>query len=240
MATVHMDAKKEDIKKVVLMPGDPLRAKYIAENFLEDYYQVNHTRGMLAYTGKYRNKEVTVFASGMGCPSMGIYAYELYKFYDVETIIRIGTSGAISNELNLLDIIIADSSCDFSNFQELFFQDSSEEFFATKGLNDKLEKSAKEKNLSYRRGRIATVDVFDVYVENKEYINSLYEKAGSPLAAEMEASALFAIAKHLNKQATCLLSVVDSPYRNEEISSSDRETALNDMITLALDTVHNL
>lgn len=240
MSTVHMDAKKEDIKKVVLMPGDPLRAKYIAEKFLTDFRQVNHTRGMLAYTGWYHGVEITVFASGMGCPSMGIYAYELYKFYDVDTIIRIGTSGAISKELELLDIIIADSSCDFSNFQELFFQDQSSEFFATKELNDQLEYLAKQKNISYRRGKIATVDVFDVYVENKDYINSLYEKAGSPLAAEMEASALFAIAKYLNKQATCLLSVVDSPYKNEEISSSDRETALDDMIILALDMAHNL
>lgn len=240
MGTVHIDAKKEDVKKIVLMPGDPLRAKYIAEHFLEDAYQINHTRGMLAYTGKYQEKEITVFASGMGCPSMGIYAYELYKFYDVDTIVRIGTSGAISKDLNLLDVIIADSSYDFSNFPELLFKDSSFEFFATKSINDKLEELAQNRDISYKRGKVATVDVFDVYVEDKEYLKSLYQQGENLLAAEMESSALFAIAKHLKKSATCLLTVVDSPYKKEEISSKTREVALDDMIRLALDITHNL
>ncbi len=240
MSTVHIDAKKEDIKKIVLMPGDPLRAKYIAENFLSEYYQVNHTRGMLAYTGKYEGVDVTVFASGMGCASMGIYAYELYQFYDVETIIRIGTSGAISKDLELLDIIIADSSYEFSHFSNLFFQDDSQQFFATKALNDQLEETAKKKGFSYLRGDIATVDVFDPYVENKDYIQSLYQNIGNLLASEMEASALFSIAKHLGRNATCLLSVVDSPYQTIKISREDREKALNNMIQLALDTIHNL
>lgn len=240
MSTIHIDAKKEDVKKIVLMPGDPLRAKYIAENFLEDAYQINHTRGMLAYTGKYLGKDVTVFASGMGCPSMGIYAYELYKFYEVDVIVRIGTCGAISKELNLLDIIIADSSCDFSNLPELLFQDSSFEFFATNAINNKLEKLAKERNFSYKRGKVATVDAFDAYVKDKKFLKTLYERSGNPLATEMESSALFAIAKHLNKSAACLLSVTDSPFKKEEISSEMRESALGDMISLALDMTHNL
>lgn len=240
MATIHISADKKDIKKVVLMPGDPLRAKYIAENFLTDSYQVNHTRGMLAYTGKYKDKEVTVFAHGMGCPSIGIYAYELYKFYDVDTIIRIGTSGANTPSLNLLDIVIADAAYSYSNFPKMLFDDDSREYQADKTLNNILENLAIEKNLSYKRGRIITGDVFDVYIEDKKRLEELYKEAGETLAVEMEAAALFAIAKHLKKRATCVLSVVDSPYKKEEVSSKTRETALNDMIKLALDTAHNL
>lgn len=240
MSTIHISAEKKDIKKIVLMPGDPLRAKYIAENFLTDYKQVNHTRGMLAYTGKYKDKEVTIFAHGMGCPSMGIYAYELYKFYDVDTIIRIGTSGANTPDLDLLDIIIADTAYSYSNFPKMLFDDNAREFSADRSINEQLEKEAEEKNLSYKRGKIITGDVFDVYIEDKKRLEKLYEEAGESLAVEMEAAALFALAKHLNKKAACILSIVDSPYKKEEITSSMRETALNDMIKLALDTAHNL
>jgi len=240
MPTIHISAEKEDIKKTVLMPGGPLRAKYIAENFLDEFYQVNHTRGMLAYTGKYKGKEITVFAHGMGCPSIGIYAYELFHFYGVETIIRMGTSGANQKDLDLLDIVIADDSYCYSNFPKLFFEDDSFNFKASKSLNDKIESLAKEKNLSFRRGSIITGDIFDVYIEDKKRLDALYQKAEGALAVEMEAAALFAIAKHLKKRATCLLSVVDSPYKKEEVSSEKRETALNDMIYLALDTAHNL
>lgn len=240
MPTIHISAKKEDIKKIVLMPGDPLRAKYIAEKFLEDFYQVNHTRGMLAYTGKYKGKEITVFAHGMGCPSIGIYAYELFHFYDVDTIIRIGTSGANTKELDLLDIVIADASYCYSNFPKLFFEDDAFLFPASNTLNDQIEELAKEKNISYQRGKIITGDIFDVYIDDKKRLSSLYEKAEGALAVEMEAAALFALAKHLGKRATCLLSVVDSPYKTQEVSSKERETALDDMIKLALDTAHNL
>ncbi len=240
MSTIHISAEKEDIKKIVLMPGDPLRAKYIAEKFLDDYYQVNHTRGMLAYTGKYKGVDVTVFASGMGCPSMGIYAYELYQFYDVDTIIRIGTSGANTSELELLDVVIADSSYSYSNFPALFFDDDSSLFFADCELNDRIEELALKKKISYKRGRIITGDIFDVYLEDKERLHMLYEKAGDAYAVEMEAAALFSIAKHLNRRATCLLSVVDSPFKKEVVSSESREKSLDGMIELALDIAHNL
>lgn len=240
MSTIHISAEKEDIKKIVLMPGDPLRAKYIAEKFLDDFYQVNHTRGMLAYTGKYKGKDITVFASGMGCPSMGIYAYELYQFYDVETIIRIGTSGANTASLDLLDIVIADASYSYSNFPSLFFDDDSSLFFSDKDLNEQLEEMALKKKLSYKRGKIITGDIFDVYLDDKERLAKMYEKAGETLAVEMEAAALFSLAKHLNRRATCLLSVVDSPFKDEVVSSEMREKSLDKMIELALDTAHNL
>lgn len=234
--TAHIESKKGDIAKTVIMPGDPLRAKYIADNFLTDVKEVNDVRGMLAFTGKYKEKEVTIFASGMGMPSMGIYAYELYKFYDVEKIIRVGTAGANKKEVNVLDIVIADSAFTLSAYPKLFFDDSEKEYYATKELTNKLEEIAKEKNLSYQRGRIITSDVFDVYLDKEKYFAN-YPADLDTLASEMETAALFAIAKHLNKEAASILTVVDSSFSNIEISSGDRETKLNDMILLALDSI---
>lgn len=234
--TAHIESKKEDIAKTVIMPGDPLRAKYIAENFLTEVREVNNVRGMLGFTGKYNGKELTVFASGMGMPSMGIYAYELYHFYDVERIIRIGTAGANKEGVNILDIVIADSAYTLSVYPKLFFDDLEKEYFASSELNNKLEEQAKLKNLSYQRGRIITSDVFDVYLDKAKYFAN-YPEDLDTLASEMETAALFAIAKHLNKEAASVLTVVDSPYSNVEISSSDRETKLNDMIKLVLDSI---
>lgn len=234
--TAHIESKKEDIAKTVIMPGDPLRAKYIAENFLTEVREVNNVRGMLGFTGKYNGKELTVFASGMGMPSMGIYAYELYHFYDVEKIIRIGTAGANKEGVNILDIVIADSAYTLSVYPKLFFDDLEKEYFASSELNNKLEEQAKLKNLSYQRGRIITSDVFDVYLDKAKYFAN-YPEDLDTLASEMETAALFAIAKHLNKEAASVLTVVDSPYSNVEISSSDRETKLNDMIKLVLDSI---
>lgn len=234
--TAHIESKKEDIAKTVIMPGDPLRAKYIADNFLEDARLVNNVRGMLAYTGKYKGKELTVFASGMGIPSMGIYAYELYKFYDVETIIRVGTAGANKEEVKLLDIIIADSAYTLSSYPKLFFDDEERVYESSKDLNDQIEQLAISKKLSYKRGNIITSDVFDVYVDKEKYYAN-YPKDLDTLASEMEAAALFSIAKHLNKKATAIITVVDSRFVDEEVSSDDRQTKLNDMILLALDSI---
>ena len=235
--TAHIESEKKDIAKKVLMPGDPLRAKYIAENFLENPRLVNNVRGMLGYTGYYKGEEITVFASGMGGPSIGIYAYELYKFYDVETIIRIGTCGSGKQEINLKDIIIADKSYTLSSYPKFFFDDDNRLFPSTVSLNDKLEQEALKSNIHTARGTIITSDIFDVYVDKERYLN-LYPK-DDYLAYEMEAAILFAIAKHLTKNAACLLTVVDSEFTNSSLSSAEREHSLNDMIKLSLNTLVN-
>lgn len=236
MATAHIESRKEDIAKVVLMPGDPMRAKYIADNFLENVRCVNQVRGMLGFTGTYKEKEITVFASGMGCPSIGIYAYELYKFYDVEKIIRIGTCGSNYPDVKLLDVILADSSYSLSVFPRLFDGDMDKEFFATKSLNDKIYSVAKIMNIPVVRGEIITSDVFDVYVDFEKYIKN-YPDSRKFLGCEMESFVLYYLAHKMNREASCLLTVVDSHFDKRTISSEDRETSLNDMIILALESV---
>ena len=236
MATAHIESKKEDIAKIVIMPGDPMRAKYIAEHYLTNVRLINDVRGMLGYTGFYNNKEITVFASGMGCPSIGIYAYELYKFYDVEKIIRIGTSGACRDDVNIFDVIIADSAYTLSVYPKLLFDDDNHEFSSSKNISDTLEESARTKNIPYKRGMIITSDVFDLYADRNKYFSN-YPSNLNALALEMEAAALFAIAKHLNKEAGAVLTVVDSVYTDAVVSSDDRERSLDTMIKLVLDSI---
>lgn len=235
MATAHIEANKEDIAKTVLMPGDPLRAKYIADNYLTDVRLVNSVRNMYGFTGKYKGKEVTVFASGMGIASMGIYSYELFKFYDVENIIRIGTCGANQKDIKLLDVILADSAYSLSTFAKLFNDDDSKIMYASKELNQKIEDAALSNNINIKKGMIITGDVFDVYVDKEKYY-SYYPKELETLACEMEAFSLFFMAKILNKKASCLLTVVDSQYDDRQISSEDRQNSLNEMIKIALES----
>ena len=167
MATPHIESKLEDIAPVVLMPGDPLRAKYIAENYLEDAKLINTVRNMFGYTGTYKGKRVTVFASGMGIPSIGIYSYELYKFYNVEQIIRIGTCGSFNENIKILDVIVSSGAYCKSYFDELldgvdidFIQSSYE-------LNRKIINKAKERNIELKYGKTITSDVFDLYCDDK-------------------------------------------------------------------------
>lgn len=235
MATPHIEARKGDIAKTVLMPGDPLRAKMIAETYLDDYRLVNTVRNIFAYTGTYKNKPVTIFASGMGIPSVGIYSYELYHFYDVENIIRIGTCGANKEDIKLLDVILAESSYSLSTFAKLFDKTEDKIMYSSVELNEKIEKTALDGNIDLKKGMIITSDVFNVYVDNKTYLSN-YPDDLVTLASEMEAFGLFFIAKKLGKKAACLLTVVDSPYDKREISSMDRQNSLNTMIKLALDS----
>ncbi len=235
MATPHIEAQKGDIAKTVLMPGDPLRAKMIAETYLDDYRLVNTVRNIFAYTGTYKNKPVTIFASGMGIPSVGIYSYELYHFYDVEKIIRIGTCGANKEDIKLLDVILAESSYSLSTFAKLFDKTEDKIMYSSVELNEKIEETALEGNINLKKGMIITSDVFNVYVDNKTYLSN-YPDDLVTLASEMEAFGLFFIAKKLGKKAACLLTVVDSPYDKREISSMDRQNSLNTMIKLALDS----
>lgn len=233
---IHCNAKKEDIAKTVLMPGDPLRAKYIAENFLENARLVNTVRNMLAHTGTYKGKEITVFSHGMGMASMGIYCYELYKFYDVENIIRIGSCGAYSEDLNIFDTILVDKSYTEGNFAYEWNEKDCHLIESSEFLNEIIESTAKEINIPYIKGNTLCSDCFDGYLESIPNLIKRFPKELNIIGAEMEAFALFYMAHYLGKQASCLLTVVDSHYKKQEISSEEREKSLNNMITLALES----
>ena len=236
MPTPHNEAKVNEIAKTVIMPGDPLRAKYIAENFLDDYTLVNKVRGIYAYTGKYKGKEITVMASGMGMPSMGIYCYELFKFYNVENIIRIGSCGSYKPELKLFDIILADKVFSESNFALTLNNDNCHIINSNSELNNIVEDTAKENNISIFKGNTVCTDCFDVYMTDVNQFLNRVPNDFNPVGAEMEAFALFYVAKMLNKKACCLMSVVDSKYIKEIATPEERESGLNNMIKLALDS----
>lgn len=238
--TPHIEAKKSEIAKTVLMPGDPLRAKYIAENFLEDYKLVNKVRNIYAYTGKYKGKEITVMASGMGIPSMGIYAYELYKIYEVENIIRIGSCGGYSNDLELFDTILVDKSYTESNFAYTFNAEQCNISNATEKINNIIEKTAIDNNIKCVKGNVLCSDCFDLYIPKLNELLGRLPKDLNIIAAEMESFVLFYLANLLNKQAACLLTVVDIPTKKNQISSEEREKNLNNMIELALESSLNI
>lgn len=236
--SLHNEAKKEDIEKIVIMPGDPLRAKYIAENFLKDAKLVNSIRGMYAYTGMYKDKKVTVMAHGMGMASMGIYCYELYKFYDVDTIIRVGSCGAYKDELNLLDTLLVEKVYTESNFAYSYNNESVKKAYATSKINELIEQTAKENNIEYKKTNIFCTDGFDPYIADLQVLLNRLPK--DITASEMESFALFYIAKMLNKNAACLLTVVDSLYDKKELTAMERQTSLNNMIRLALETIRKM
>ena len=208
--TPHNEAQKDDIAKVVLMPGDPLRAKYIADNFMEDVKLVNSVRNMFGYTGTYKGKKITVFASGMGMPSIGIYSYELFKFYDVDFIIRIGSCGAYNESLNLLDTILVDNSYTEGNYAYELNEEDIHIMESSSDLNTVIEQTARQENIPYIKGNTLCTDCFDYYVKDVNSLISRFPKDLNIIGAEMEAFALFYNAHILGKKASCLLSVVDS------------------------------
>ncbi|MDL2211865.1 purine-nucleoside phosphorylase [Erysipelotrichaceae bacterium OttesenSCG-928-M19] len=233
MKTPHINPTGK-IAKTVLMPGDPLRAKYIAETFLDNVEQFNDVRGMLGYTGTYQGKEVSVMGSGMGMPSIGIYSYELFKFYDVENIIRVGSAGAYTKDLRLFDVVLVDECFSESSFALVQKNDDSTIMKASEKLNSELEKNAEKLGIDLIKGRIHSSDVF--YSENKNKASDYYDKHGC-LCVEMESFALFSNAQVLNKQAACLLTISDSLVTEEATTAEQRQTAFNDMIKIALEMV---
>ncbi|MBR2841125.1 MAG: purine-nucleoside phosphorylase [Bacilli bacterium] len=235
--TPHNEAKKEDIANIVIMPGDPLRAKYIAERYLDDYKLVNEVRGMYAFTGFYKGKKLTVMASGMGIPSMGIYAYELYKIYDVDVIIRIGSCGGYLKEEKLFDIILSEEVYSEGNFAYTLNNEDCHLVRSDKSLNDIIIKTADKKGIDLFKGTTACLECFDAYMTDINKFMNRIPKGINPIAAEMEAFALFYTAKLLGKKAACLMSVVDSKYINTIASTEEREKGLNQMIELALDSI---
>ncbi len=234
--TPHIEAKKEDIAKVVLMPGDPLRAKFIAEKYLQDVKQVNSIRNMLMFTGKYKNKYVTIAGSGMGVPSIGIYSYELFKFYDVDTIIRIGSSGAYSEELSLYDVVLAtEAYSDSTAFAKLVTGEDTHLAHPDNDTNAIIEKTAKNLQITLHKTRVHSSDVFYSSRPLEETI-----KITQAQCVEMESYGLFTNAKATGKKAACLLSISDHLITGEETTPAERQTAFDDMITIALESSLNI
>lgn len=236
MSTPHNEAKIGDIAKTVIMPGDPLRAKYIADNFLRDVKLVNQVRNVFAYTGNYQGKEITIMASGMGMPSMGIYCYELYQIYGVENIIRIGSCGAYAPDLKLFDIILSDSVFSESNFALTYNNENCHIVSADEHLNDLISSTSYEINIPIHRGNTICTDFIDFYMPDINQFKKRIPNNFKPLGAEMEAFSLFYVAKVLKKKAACLMSVVDSEFIQEVATAQERETGLNQMIKLALES----
>ena len=228
--STHIESNINDIAKTVLMPGDPKRCEYIAKKFLSNAKIINNVRGMTAYTGYYKSKQITVFPSGMGIPSMGIYSYELFKEYNVENIIRIGTMGSYTN-LQLKDIVLVENSITNSNYGRYLCNYQNININSNAELNSKIELSAQELNLKINKGNIYSSDVF--YEQN----NNFQEKVAkySVLGVEMESFALLLNAKLLNKKATTLLMVSDSFIFADKLYSLEREQGLDNLIILALE-----
>lgn len=238
MKPVHIVTEKERIAPIVLLPGDPLRAKYIAEHFLTDSKCINTVRNMLGYTGFYKGVKVTVIGSGMGVASVGIYAYELYHFYDVEKIIRIGSSGSLNPNVKVLDVVMSEGAYSNSSFAKTLIKRDEPYVEASLDLNESIKETAKDlKMTNLKIGPTFTSDVFDVYCDISEIINACPIK-NKLMCVEMEGFGLFHIAKYCNKSASMLATIVDSKYQSDVIvSPEDRETSLNDMITLALESI---
>lgn len=229
--TPHIEANINEIAKIVLMPGDPKRCKYIAETYLEEYKLVSSVRNIYAYTGKYKGKEVTIMASGMGMPSIGIYSYELYKFYNVDTIIRIGSAGSYTKDINLYDVLLVSDAYTDSSFAKVYNGKEVNLVKSDETLNQKIEEVAIKNNINLKKGIIHSTDVF----YNSLDITELYNNKHC-LGVEMESFALLYIAKSLNKKATCLLTITDNLITKEKIEPLERQKSLNEMIKLALDS----
>lgn len=227
--TPHNSANIDDFAKTVLMPGDPLRAKFIAENFLEDPVLVNGVRGINGYTGMYNGKIVSVMASGMGIPSIGIYSYELFNFYNVENIIRIGSAGAISDEVNLRDIVIGQGACTNSNYASQFNLPGTYAPIASYKLLKQAVDFAQDAGVNYKVGNLFSSDTF--YDDAASL--SDWRKMGV-LAVEMESAALYMNAARDGKNALCICTISDCPFTGESCTAEERQNTFTDMMEIAL------
>lgn len=228
----NMCDDKTKIAKTVLMPGDPLRAKFIAENFLTDVIEINTVRNNLGYTGYYNGKRITVMSSGMGMPSIGIYSYELYNFYDVDTIVRIGSAGSYDKEYKIYDTILVKDAYSDSSYAKCAFEYKTKIMKPSKDVNKKLKKFAKKIGVELKEARIYSSDVF--YASKPERWVDIKRKYGC-MAVEMESFALFANALASGKNAACLLTISDSLVENEATSSLERERNFTNMMKIALE-----
>ncbi len=235
MATPHNSASPGEIAQTVLMPGDPLRAKFVAETFLEHPVVFNEVRGMLGFTGSYQGKPVSVMGSGMGMPSIGIYSYELYTRYGVEHIIRIGSAGSYSDRLDLFDLLLVTAAFSESSFAKVQNGFEGDTILPDPELCDRLRASAKALDRRLEEGTVHSSDVF--YQENKgaalPYWQTLYQEKGC-LAVEMESFALFHNARVTGKKAACLLTISDSFVSHQETTAKERESSFTSMMEVAL------
>ncbi|MBQ8757741.1 MAG: purine-nucleoside phosphorylase [Oscillospiraceae bacterium] len=235
--TPHISAKPGDFAKTVLMPGDPLRAKFIAENFLENPVLVNNVRGVQGYTGTYHGVKVSVMASGMGMPSMGIYSHELYNGYGVENIIRVGSAGSIQEHINLYDIVIAQGACTDSNFAHQFHIPGTFAPIGSFELISAAVEASRELGATYHVGNVNSSDVF--YGDHElvpEGLDALYAlKKMGVMALEMEAAALYMNAARYGKRALCICTISDHIIKGVETTSEERQTAFTQMMKIALE-----
>ena len=229
--TPHNAAKMSDIARTVLMPGDPLRARHIAQTYLDQPVLFNAVRGMLGYTGEYRGRKVSVMGSGMGMPSIGIYSYELFRFYDVDAIIRVGSAGAYVSELNLFDLVLADSAWSESTYALAQSGESQDVQQPDPQLNEIIRSAAHKLQVPLHEGRIHSSDVF--YHEQDELAR--YRSHGC-VCVEMESFALFHNARVCGKQAACLLTISDSLISGVQTSAAQRERAFGQMMETALES----
>jgi len=233
--TPHIELKDKDkIAKVVLMPGDPLRAKWIAETYLTDVVQINGVRNMLGFTGKFGKKKVTVMGSGMGMPSIGIYSYELFAFYGVEKIIRVGSAGAYSPNLKLYDVVLASAAWSESSYAKTMGVTNRSTIRPNKSLNNRILRSAEKLGVPLKEAVIHSSDVF--YRMTPDEYKDIYAKHNAE-CVEMESFALFANARALGKQAACILTISDSLVTKEATSSAERQSSFNRMIEVVLNSL---
>ena len=232
-ATPHIEVTEEGkIAKTVLMPGDPLRAKFIADTYLTDVICFTSTRNILGFTGYYNGKRISVMGSGMGMPSIGIYSYELYNFYGVENIIRIGSAGSYDESLRIFDTVLVSAAVSESNYAKVAFGYRAHTMKPSKALNTKLSKAAEKLGIPLTEACIHSSDVF--YGENKEHWKEMRTKYNC-MCVEMESFALFANAKALGKKAACLLTISDSFVASEITTAEERQTSFHNMMKIALE-----
>lgn len=229
--TPHNQATEGQIAKTVLMPGDPLRAKYVADTYLEDVTCFNQVRNMLGFTGTYKGKPVSVMGSGMGVPSIGIYSFELFNFYDVDNIIRIGTAGGLAPDVRLRDLVIGMGACTDSNYAAQFRMPGTLAPIADFGLLRKAVESAERLGFDYKVGNVLSSDAF---YNDDETVNERWASMGV-LAVEMESVALYLNAIRARKHALCLLTVSDLPLSGEGLPAEDRQTSFTQMMEVALE-----
>ena len=236
MATAHINAKQGDFASTVLMPGDPLRAKLIAEKYLENAVLVNNVRGVQGYTGTYKGKRVSVMASGMGMPSMGIYSYELFKFFGVNNIIRIGSAGALKDDIHVRDVVIGMGCSTDSNFAANYKLPGTLAPLCSYEVMSKCVECAKEMGVTYHVGNLLSSDIF---YGDDETANAAWAKMGI-MAIEMEGAALYMNAARLNKNALVICTVSNHIITGEETTAEERQNSFGEMITLALETALKL
>lgn len=237
MKPIHIVCPKDKIAPRVLLPGDPLRAKYIANKYLENAQLINDVRNMLGFTGTYKGKKVTVIGSGMGIPSASLYVYELFAFYNVKKIIRIGSAGALNPNIKVRDIILGTNAYSHSNFRYAFTKSKSKKISSSNSLNQIILDKADKLGIKITKGTIYTSEVFDAYTSINHLLRDV-PKNINLLASEMEAFGIYTVANYFKKDATALVSITDSKFNpSDNLSPEERQETLDEMIVLALESI---